>query len=146
MRSSRRSIWPRLFLFALLGGALWAVLAWPRLNDVETGKTPEYADLRPGNFAAPAERVFAASKKALDRLPRWQVIGSGHGPGGWSIQAVHVTPIVSFREEVTIKITRDDDRTIVRVRSKSPALAWDFGQDARNIRQFLRALDQELFF
>jgi uncharacterized protein (DUF1499 family) len=146
MRPTRRRFLTRTFLFSLLGVGLWAVLAWPHINDVETGKTPDYPDLRPGNFAASPERIFTASKRALERLPQWQVVGSGHGPGGWSIQAIHLTPVVSLKEDVTIKITREDDRTIVRVRSKSRSLAWDFGQGARNIRQYLRALDQELFF
>jgi hypothetical protein len=33
-------------LIALVGGAIWAFTSWPRLTEVETGKTPEYPDLR----------------------------------------------------------------------------------------------------
>jgi uncharacterized protein (DUF1499 family) len=34
---------------------------------------------------------------------------------------------------------------LVSVRSKSRFARWDFGQNARNIREFLSALDHEVF-
>jgi uncharacterized protein (DUF1499 family) len=129
---------------ALLLVGVWAATAWPRINDVETGRTPEYPDLRVREYAASPPKVAEAAKQALGRLPRWSVVGSGGGPGGHSIQAVHETPTLGFKDDVTIQIRRDGPRTRVSVRSRSRVGPWDFGQNARNIREFLAALDAQV--
>src|SRR5262245_13915852 len=97
-------------LALVLGGAA-AALAWPRINDVQTGHTPEYPDLVPKRYAASPEKVDQAAKKVLGRLPRWSVVGSGKGAGGHAIQAVHETAVWHFKDDVTIQIDRKGDRT-----------------------------------
>ncbi len=131
-------------LLALLGAAGWAYTAWPVLNDVETGRTPEYPDLQPRSYAAPPEQVLAAVKDALATLPRWQLVGSGSGPGGARVEAVHATLLWRFKDDVTVRVTREGGRTRVSVRSKSRLGRADFGQNARNVRELLRALDARL--
>jgi uncharacterized protein (DUF1499 family) len=129
---------------ALLLAGVWAATAWPRINDVETGRTPEYPDLRVREYAASPQKVAEAAKQALGRLPRWSVVGSGGGPGGHSIQAVHETSTLDFKEDVTILVRQDGPRTRVSVRSRSRVGPWDFGQNARNIRELLAALDAQV--
>ena len=130
-------------LALLLCGA-WAATTWPRINDVETGRTPEYPDLRVREYGTSPAKVAEAAKKELGRLPNWSVVGSGGGPGGHSIQAVHETPPFGLKEEVTIKIRQNGPRTTVSVRSRSQGDLWDFGQNARNIKEFLAALDAQV--
>jgi uncharacterized protein (DUF1499 family) len=132
----------RLPLLLLAAAALGAVLAWPRINVVETGKTPEYPELRPKEYGASVERVAKRVKSVLSKLPRWRLVGEGTGPAGAEIQAHH-TSLLRLEADVTIRIRRDQGRTSVSVKSRSPALAWDFGQNARNIRELLAALDRE---
>jgi uncharacterized protein (DUF1499 family) len=130
---------------ALLAGGValvWAYSTWPRINDVETGKTPEYADLRPKMYAAPIPRVAKAAEEAIGRLPRWTLVGSGSGRAGHSIQAVATTRLFRFKDDVTIRIHREEPWTYVSVRSKSRVGKADFGQNARNIRVFLAELDR----
>ena len=124
--------------------AVWAATAWPRINDVETGRTPEYPDLQVREYPASPKMVAEAATQALGRLPRWSLIGSGAGPGGHSIQAVHELPTLGFKDDVTIHIRQDGPRTKVSVRSRSQVGPWDFGQNARNIREFLAALDAQV--
>lgn len=132
----------RLVLVALAAAAVGAVLAWPRINDVETGKTPEYPDLQPKHYGASVERVTKAVKAALAGLPHWRLVGEGKGSEGAEIQAV-CTSFPGLEHDVTIRVRRESGRTKVSVRSKSRTLDWDFGQNARNIRGLLRALDRE---
>ena len=80
-------MWKRVFAIAILAAAGGALLAWPRINDVETGRTPQYPDLQDRTYAASEERVAEAVKKLLPTLPRFHLVGAGHGPGGSSIQA-----------------------------------------------------------
>jgi len=131
-------------VLAVALGAAWAVTAWPRLNEVETGRTPEYPDLQVRTYPAPPDRVAEALKQALARRPRWTVVGSGTGPGGTVVSAVHETRVFRLEDDVTVRIRRRDGATTVSVRSQSRVGSWDFGQNARNVRELLAALDAEL--
>jgi uncharacterized protein (DUF1499 family) len=132
-------------LAIVVGGALvLAFTTWPLLHDVETGKTPEYPDLRVREFQASPDRVAKALDSALPKLAGWEVVGFGHGQSGYSLQAVHTTPVVQLKEEVNVKIWREGEKTRMTVRSRSRTDLPDFGQNARNIRELLAALDREL--
>src|SRR5262245_20769986 len=139
-----KTLLKRLVLLALLAGLVVAFTTWPLVHDVETGKSPEYPDVRVMEYAAGPERVAKALDRALPCLPRWEVVGFGHGQAGYSIQAVHTTPIVKLQEEVNVRIWREGERTRVSVRSRSRTELPDFGQNARNIRELQAALDREL--
>jgi uncharacterized protein (DUF1499 family) len=132
----------KLALLVLAGLLVWAYATWPRINDVETGKTPEYPDLRPKMYGASVAKVAKASEEAIGHLPRWTLVGSGSGPLGHSIQAVSTTRVLRFKDDVTIRIYREGVWTYVTVRSKSRIGKGDFGQNARNIRAFLAELDR----
>jgi uncharacterized protein (DUF1499 family) len=129
---------------AVLGGLVVALTTWPLIHDVETGKSPEYPDLRVKEFTASPDRVAKALDRALAGLPGWEVVGFGHGQASYSIQAVHTTPIVRLQEEVSVRIWREGERTRVNVRSLSRTALPDLGQNARNIRELQAALAREL--
>ena len=133
----------RLVLLTCLASGAWAFLAWPRINEVQTGRTPEYPDLRDRAYATTESRVFDAVKKVIGQLPRWTLVGGGSGPGGHSIHAIKATPL-GLKHDVTIRIGREGGQTRVSVRSKSRTGPVDFGQNARNIRELLAALDREV--
>jgi len=125
-------------------GAVAACLAWPRIHQVETGRTPEYPDLKPRSYAAGHDRVAAAVKAAVGRLPRWRLVGAASGAKGTDIQAEHAIPVVGLKEDITVQIRRQSGRAEIRVLSRSPSVPWDFGQNARNIRELLAAVDDEM--
>jgi len=135
----------QLLVLGAVLGALWAATAWPRISDVETGKTPEYPDLRIHDYGASPDAVVKAVKTVATRLPRWEIVGVGKGPAGAEIQAVHTMAVFPFKDDVTIRVHREGSRTRVSARSKSRIGAWDFGRNARNIRELLEALDHEVF-
>jgi hypothetical protein len=139
-----RKLGRRLLLIAMLAAAGYAVWCWPRLNDVETGRTKEYAALQPVVYHSPPERVFATAKDVTAHLPGWTTGGSGSGPAGWTLQATHSFPVVPPWQEITIRITREGRGSRVSVHSRSRWEPWDFGQNARNIRAFYRGLDEAL--
>jgi uncharacterized protein DUF1499 len=132
-----------LVVAALLGACAWAVLRWPHLDTVETGRTPEYPDLRPRDYAASEAEVGRAVKVALDRLG-WPFVGSGRGPGGSEIQATARGRVLPTDHAVIIRIQRLGARTRVSVAAHSRSFRWDFGENARLIEKFLPALDEEL--
>ena len=129
---------------ALVVAGVWAATAWPRINVVETGRTPEYPDLQDRRYSASPERVMQALQNALETRPRWTVVGSGKGPAGHALTAVHETRVFRFKDDVSVTIRRQEGRTVVHVRSQSRIGDWDFGQNARNIRELFAALDSAL--
>lgn len=138
----KRSTLGILLVLAAIAAAL--CLAWPRIHQVETGRTPEYPELQPRTYAAGEDKVGAAVKAAIGGMPRWRVVGAASGPKGTDVQAEHVLPLVGLKEEVTVQVRRQGGRSEVRVLSRSPSLPWDFGQNARNVRQLLAEVDRQL--
>jgi hypothetical protein len=131
-------------LLLLASGAVTAVLAWPRIYDVETGKTAEYPDLRPRSYAASEAEVVRATRELVSGLRYWRLIGSGRGPGGSEVRAVRALPVLGLEYEITVRVRRAGSRTEVATRSRSKLEIWDFGQNARNVRALLASLDRSV--
>ena len=129
---------------AVIGGLVVALTTWPLVHDVETGKAPEYPDLRVQEYAASPDRVAKALERAIATLPGWELTGSGHGRASHSLQAVHTLPVVRLQEEVSVRIWREGEKTRMTVRSRSRTGLPDLGQNARNIRELQAALAREL--
>jgi uncharacterized protein (DUF1499 family) len=124
-------------------GAAAASLAWPRVSDVETGRSPEYPDLQVREYRAGAAAVAGAAERAVASLPRWRLVGSGRGPAGTALQA-EAGSLLRLSYDVTVRITPGKGLTRVSVRSRSRLGSLDLGQNARNIRRLLEALDREV--
>ena len=130
-------------LLALVGAAAVAATRWPRINQVEAGRTPEYPELREREFAAPEAAVAKAAKAAVESLPNWTLTASGQGRGGTGIQAIAKNQ-AQMKTEMTISVRRQGAKTVVRTLARSTFGPWDFGQGARHITDFHQALDREL--
>jgi hypothetical protein len=132
-----------LVLVAVLGAGAWAVLRWPHLDAVETGRTPEYPELRPRDYAPSEAETSRAVKAAVEALG-WEFMGAGRGPGGSEVQASARGRILPTGHAVTVRIQRLGARTRVSTLARSRDLGWDFGENARIIEQFQAALDAQL--
>lgn len=121
-----------------------ALTRWPRISDVETGRTPEYPDLQVQRFTATDERVTRAARAAIAHLPGWELVGSGRGPGGAELVAVARTRVLRFKDDVTVRVRRRDGAAEVAVRSRSRLGKADFGQNARNIRAFQAEMERQM--
>jgi Protein of unknown function (DUF1499) len=133
----------RFLLGVVVAGAAALALAWPRINDVETGHTPEYPDLQVRTYPGDVAKVAKAAQRAVEHLPRWTFVGAGQGPGGAEVRAVHKN-LFPVTDEVTVRVRPGGKGSAVSVRSRSTAFRWDFGQNARNIRELLAELDREV--
>src|SRR4029079_15255645 len=76
-----------------------AAFVWPTINDVATGKTPQYADLQPQRFVPPYDRVFGDAI-ASAHARGWDVAREDRSGG--MIDAVATTPVFRFRDDVTV--------------------------------------------
>ena len=130
-----------LLLAVIIGLMVVAAVIWPTINDVKTGETPEYADLRPQQFKQPYERVFEAAHTTAQALG-WEVTARDRDQG--EIRAVATTRVFHFKDDVTITIGREGEGVVVNVRSHSRIGKGDLGTNARRIRQFQAELAKRI--
>lgn len=121
----------------IVAAAFW----WPMINDVKTGETPQYPDLRPLRLAQPYDRVFNAALAAAQAL-QLEITAQDRGQG--EIRAVATTALLRFKDDVTITFRRDGENVEVNVRSRSRVGKGDFGANARRIRRFQEGLAKRL--
>jgi len=125
-----------------IGASVFALRAWPMINIVETGRTPEYPDIQPRTYQKSTAEVFDAALHVIDRLSRWTLIGYDEKRG--EIQAEAQTILWHFVDDVRVRIVNRGGDAVVEVRSASRVGRGDFGQNARRIRGFLKELDRQL--
>jgi uncharacterized protein (DUF1499 family) len=118
-----------------------AAFIWPTINDVSTGTTPQYADLKPQQFLDAPERVFAEALAAAEALG-WEVASQDATAG--EIRAVATTRVFRFKDDVTITVGRLSEGAVVSMRSHSRIGKGDLGANARRIRLFQAELAKRL--
>jgi hypothetical protein len=105
-----------------------------------------YPDLVTRQYPVGTARVFAdALALVADR--GWRILGQ-HQPDDQDdsgrIEAVAMTPIFGFRQDVVIRIQSNGDGSLVDMRSAARNGAHDLGADADRIRDFFADLDDSL--
>ena len=102
-------------------------------NSAETSRT----------YPVGADEVRRAFEAAVQRLPRWR---AGDSPDG-EVEVVRRTRL-GFRDDISMKLdekqTGAHTNTHAAFRSASRKGEWDLGQNKRNLRELLDAMDREL--
>lgn len=121
-----------------LTAGLVAAVSWPAVNEVRTGRTPQYPELRPLLLRYSAPLVLARAVETVEGLDGWRLVDVDDYTG--VVHAESETPIWGFVDDVTIRIAWIGDGTMLDVTSASRVGRTDFGQNARNVERFERAL------
>jgi hypothetical protein len=87
----------------------------------------------------PPMEVREASRHALTKLG-WHP--SPSGPDGFA--AVWTSRLFRFKDDLSVNLLPADGGTRVGVKSASRLGRYDFGQNARHVRQFFEELEREL--
>jgi uncharacterized protein (DUF1499 family) len=97
-----------------------------------------YPDIEPVDLDVPAERAFEIVRRLVVRR-KWLVIDERapqpRQPG--RIEAVARTPIMGFREDVSIRIMPDGDGSRVDIRSSSRYFESDLGSNAKRVSSLI---------
>lgn len=127
----------------LVAGMVTTACVWPPINDVETGTTPEYPDIQPHYYSTEPLRIYEEALAAVESMERWEVVDRRRSER--TLEATRTTRVLGFVDEVTIRVEPVTEFVSqVEVRSRSRVGSVDFGQNARNIRQFFEELDDRL--
>ena len=87
------------------------------------------------------EEFRAAIEDAVRELPRWTLEHSSET----EIRAVRESRLFGFGDDVTVRLqTLLPGGTRAELRSASRFGVWDLGQNGRNLRKLLEAIDREL--
>jgi hypothetical protein len=96
-----------------------------------------YPDIQTIVLETTFESSFAAALAASHEMG-WEVVASKPTEG--RIEAIATTSIVGFKDDVVIRVTEQDGKTLVDVRSKSRIGKGDMGVNANRIRAYTEQL------
>ena len=108
-------------------------------EEVARQQQQAYPDIQPVLLDMSAERAF---QRALDAAEAqgWEIVDAD--PADGRIEATDQTFWFGFLDDVVIRLTPVDGRTILDVRSKSRVGRGDVGTNARRIREYLEDVQQ----
>ena len=102
-----------------------------------------YPDIEPVQLEIPAERAYQLALQLANKR-KWLVIDE-RAPQPprrvGRIEAVARTPIMGFREDVSIRVSADGDDSRVDIRSSSRYFEGDFGSNAARVTKFIDDLN-----
>jgi hypothetical protein len=105
-----------------------------------------YPDIVPRHYPVSTAKVFLEAKAIVDRRG-WRVLSSTEPSdtnATGTIEAVALTLIFAFRQDVVIRVAPDGDGARVDMRSAARNAAHDLGSDAARVRRFFADLDAAL--
>jgi uncharacterized protein (DUF1499 family) len=108
-------------------------------NRLETSKNHSDATLWPRHYAVSG--IFKMAINIIEGWPHWRIVSQDPKTG--IIRAERKTRLLRFIDDVEIQIVTNGE-TEVHVRSQSRIGKGDFGQNKRNVREFLMALDKRV--
>jgi uncharacterized protein (DUF1499 family) len=101
-----------------------------------------YPDIEPVELEIPADRAYQLVQRLVSKR-KWLIIDErapqARLPG--RIEAVARTPIMGFREDVSIRIVADGEDSRVDIRSSSRYFESDLGSNAARVTKFIDDLN-----
>ncbi|MBR0900409.1 DUF1499 domain-containing protein [Bradyrhizobium tropiciagri] len=116
--------------------------AYAGLASAERQRTA-YPDIETVELEVPADRAYEMTLRLVNRR-KWLVIDA-RAPQPprriGRIEAVARTPIMGFREDVSIRVTPDDEDSRVDIRSASRYFDTDLGSNAARVKRLIEDLN-----
>lgn len=135
--------------WAAVGGSLAAVAAWYLIwtnrrffyvNDITTGESVAYPELRSRVYYADVPKVMLAAEVTLRSLPGWRLLKVDKENDALDVEATR-----GSTSDVTVYVIAiGHSQTRVTIRSRSRSGVGDWGRNAANIRQLQSAMDSRL--
>ncbi len=84
-------------------------------------------------------RLLSAVRRAVEEIPRWSL-----GPSeGNEVRAVRQTRLLRFTDDVVARVYPDPEGARVELTSTSRVGRSDLGQNPRNLKELLQAIETE---
>jgi len=95
-----------------------------------------YPDIEPVELEIPVDRAYAITLQLVNKR-KWLVIDERPPRPIGRIEAVARTPIMGFREDVSIRVTPNGEDSRVDIRSSSRYFESDLGSNATRITKLI---------
>lgn len=118
---------------------------WQNLTHNRAETRPDHPNpaLRTRHYHLSAETFLITFETLLNDLPRWRMLDVNQRTGNMIAQ--RKTPLFRFVDDIQISIRETDQSHLtLNIRSASRVGKGDFGQNARNIQELLKRLDEEM--
>jgi hypothetical protein len=109
----------------------------PTVNEIER-PSPNSARAIRTHPVAP-ERLLAPFRRAVERLPNWNAEASGEN----GVRAVRTRRLFRFRDDVKVRVYARADGAGSELTGASRVGKNDLGQNSRNIKELLQAVERE---
>lgn len=100
-----------------------------------------YPDIAPIICSLTPQQAYTKARQIAVDLG-WNILDEDIGTG--RIEAVAITPLLRFRDDVVIRVRRQAGGTRIDLRSASRIGTSDFGTNAKRLRDFTKRLSLEL--
>ena len=125
------------------GCAAWVNRRLFTVNDITTGESAAYPELRSRVYYATVERVMTTAEQAIRGLPRWRVVYVDTEND--ALEAEVETLAGRFLDDLTLyALPLGHGQTRAIIRSRSRVGRGDLGQNALHIRELQAAMDTRL--
>ena len=105
--------------------------------DLAEQQRTAYPDITTLQLRQHPGKVFEAALRAA-KASGWKIISAD--PAAGMIEAIAITPVMAFKDDVAIRITETETGTAVDMRSVSRVGQSDLGANANRIRTYFHAL------
>lgn len=102
--------------------------------EVAAQQREAYPKIQPLTLDLPAEQAFQRALEAAREMG-WEIVAADSAEG--RIEATDELFWYGFKDDVVVRLTSADGRTVIDVRSKSRVGQGDLGVNARRIRNYL---------
>ncbi|BDI32178.1 hypothetical protein CCAX7_42290 [Capsulimonas corticalis] len=130
---------------AAAGAGIWAWInrRWFLVNDITTGESVDYPELRSRVYYAEPATALVAAQQAMRSLSHWRIVHIDDEND--TIDAEVETTVGKFLDDVTLYVQPQGIGQIrVIIRSRSRQGRGDLGQNAQHIRDLQSAMDARL--
>jgi uncharacterized protein (DUF1499 family) len=108
-------------------------------QDAAQQQRTAYPDIKPLIIEMPAAQVFDRALMTA-REAGWEIVDADANAG--RIEATDTTTFFGFKDDIVVRLTPLEGRTVVDVRSVSRVGRGDAGTNARRVREFLEGLSR----
>ena len=141
-----------LAILAVVLLAVYPILAfqiddWSRdltTNHAETSLDAGDQALRPLSSDRSVDETAAAIQRAADTLPRWTFEGRTDEGGVATLYFVRATRLLGFKDDITLRVEPAAGGAVIHGTSQSRVGKGDLGQNPRNLKEILAAVQQQL--
>lgn len=105
-----------------------------------------YPDIEPHMLAVAPVDAYASALEVVTKR-RWRIVDARAPQGSrreGRIEAVALTPIMGFRDDVVIRVRPTAGGSLLDIRSASRYRQRDFGSNARRVRSLIEEIDDEI--